>query len=144
MDSTRIYGAVEPAESLADIPSVEVAPTSSEKAKRRKFTAKFKLKVLHETDQMPEGQVGAYLRKNGLYSSYLSAWRVQREEGALAQLESKGRGRKNGDASARELAETRRELLKAQEQLRQANAILEIQKKVLLLCESLPEMKSRR
>ena len=109
---------------------------------RRKFSASFKLKVLSETDRLAEGEVGAYLRKNGLYSSYLSAWRVQRERGALAEL----RGRKKAEVSPstdRELAAAHKELERVKDQLRQANLVLEIQKKVLSLCEERLPSKSR-
>ena len=72
------------------------APTlsSSEvRPERRSFTAAYKLRVLAEADACTDpGAVGALLRREGLYSSHLSKWRVQREEGALAGL-SRKRGR---------------------------------------------------
>jgi len=127
------------------IPGVEVIPPDPGKAKRRLFPASYKLKVLLETDGLKEGELGAYLRKNGLYSSYLSTWRTQRDQGALTKLSSQPRGRKQADSgSERELAEAQRELASVKEQLRQANIVLDIQKKVLLLCEGrLPSLSGK-
>src|SRR5512138_2887790 len=63
------------------------------KAKRRRFTAEYRLKVLRQADACKApGELGALLRREGLYSSLLSTWRRQREQGALAAL----RGRKRG------------------------------------------------
>ncbi len=117
-------------------PDPEV-PASPKKAKRRQFTTRFKLRVLEETDRLADGEIGAYLRKNGLYWSYLSDWRRLRETGALSGSAAKPRGRKKAapDQAAREVAALRKELDKTQERLRKANLILEVQKKVLLLCE---------
>ena len=66
-------------------PDPQVEP---QKAKRRKFSAKQKLKILDEIDALDRGEVGAYLRRNGLYSSSVSTWRKQRDKG---QLEAGGR-----------------------------------------------------
>ena len=60
-------------------------PEVPEKARRRKFTAKYKLKILEQADRCSEpGEIGALLRREGLYSSLLSRWREQRDAGALA------------------------------------------------------------
>ena len=64
-----------------------------ERAKRRRFSAEYKLRVLQEADRCGSGEVGALLRREGLYSSHLTAWRQQRNEGALASF-SRKRGRK--------------------------------------------------
>ena len=70
-------------------------PEVPSKARRRRFTAKYKLEILEEAEQCSEpGEIGALLRREGLYSSHLSKWRDQREAGALAGLEPKKRGRK--------------------------------------------------
>jgi transposase len=126
-------------------PDPEVTPDVIQKAKRRQFSARFKLRVVEETDRLSEGEVCAYLRRHGLYWSYLSKWRQQRESGALANLEPKKRGR--GKAAPhpleREVLVMRRELDDVQEQLRQANLILEVQKKVLSLCGARTSGKSR-
>jgi transposase-like protein len=70
-------------------------PEVPEKKRRRKFTAKYKLRILAEADSCAEpGQLGALLRREGLYSSNLTVWRRQREEGLLDALSPKKRGRK--------------------------------------------------
>jgi len=70
-------------------------PAVSERPVRRRFTAKYKLRMLREADWCTEpGQLGALLRREGLYSSHLTTWRHQREEGTLAGLAPKRRGRK--------------------------------------------------
>src|SRR5215510_7395573 len=72
--------------------------TSPERSKRRAFTAEYKLRIVREADEAlasgGESLVGALLRREGLYSSYLTAWRRERDEGELAGLTPKKRGRK--------------------------------------------------
>lgn len=115
-------------------PNPEVSPAPA-KAKRRQFTSSYKQQVLEETDRLPEGEVGAYLRKNGLYFSHLTTWRSLRKNEAHAMLAARKPGRSNAaEPSVRENAALRKELIKVQEQLRRANLILDVQKKVLLLC----------
>jgi transposase-like protein len=83
------------------IPDPEVVP----KAKRRRFTAEYKLRIIREADTCTEpGEIGSLLRREGLYSSYLSKWRQQQEEGQLEALSSRKRGRKNKDPAAVKLA----------------------------------------
>jgi transposase len=108
-------------------------PAVPEKPVRRRFTAEYKLRVLREAEGCKEpGQLGALLRREGLYSSHLSTWRGQRDEGTLAGLAAKRRGRK-ARADARLLAEIerlRRENQRLTEKLRQAETIIEVQKKL--------------
>ena len=82
----------------SDINRVEsLAP----RAKRRSFTASYKLWVLEEADKCYKpGQIGALLRREGLYSSHLTSWRRQRKAGELAGLTSKKRGRKRDEQAA--------------------------------------------
>jgi len=85
-------------------------PEVPERAKRRTFTAKYKLEILAEYDAAPEGAKGALLRREGLYSSHIVEWRKARDAGALAGLASP-RGRPattGGTASARDLSGRRR------------------------------------
>ena len=71
-------------------------PEVPEKPKRRRFTAEYKLRILEEADGASEaGEIGALLRREGLYSSHLTNWRRQRREGTLAGL-SRRRGRSLG------------------------------------------------
>ena len=75
----------------AGVPDPEV----SEQAKRRRFTAEYKLRIVREADACKgDGDVAALLRREGLYSSHLSSWRRQRDEVAKAGLASRKRGRK--------------------------------------------------
>jgi len=100
---------------------------------RRRFTAEYKLRILREADACSEpGQLGALLRREGLYSSHLSAWRMQRDEGTLAGLTPKRRGRKaNPDAPViAENERLKRENQRLAEKLRQAETIIEVQKKL--------------
>jgi transposase len=108
-------------------------PEVPEKAKRRRFDAAYKLRVLEEADRCTQqGQLGELLRREGLYASHLTTWRVQRDEGALHALGSKKRGRKPNrrDAVALENERLNRENRRLTERLRQAEAIIEVQKKV--------------
>ena len=114
----------------ARIPDPEVVP----RAKRRQFTAKYKLSILEEADRCTErGQIGELLRREGLYSSHLSKWRQQRARGQLQGLAPKKRGRKSQDPSAAELAQLRRENERLRVQLEQAEIIIDVQKKLAKL-----------
>jgi transposase-like protein len=99
---------------------------------RRQFTAADKLRLLDEVDQCDPGQIGAILRREGLYSSHLSQWRRQRATGQLAGLTSQPRGRKAVPQAA-ELAALRRENERLQAELEQAKLIIEVQKKLCQL-----------
>ena len=108
-------------------------PEVPERAKRRRFEAAYKLRVLAEADRCTEaGQLGELLRREGLYSSHLTTWRQQRDAGALEALGAKKRGRKpkRKDAVAVENERLRRENRRLMERLRQAETIIEVQKKV--------------
>ena len=114
----------------ARLPDPEVVP----KAKRRQFTAKYKLRILKEADRCTErGQIGELLRREGLYSSHLSKWRQQRARGQLQGLAPKKRGRKGQDPSVAELARLRRENERLHVQLEQAEIIIDVQKKLATL-----------
>jgi transposase-like protein len=103
----------------------------SERATRRRFTAEYKRRILAEYEATALGERGAFLRREGLYSSHLDGWRKQRDAGALDALATK-RGRKPKDSKplADENAKLRRKLARAERELAQARAIIEIQKKV--------------
>ncbi len=109
------------------IPDPEVVP----KAKRRQFTAKYRLRIVREADTCTEpGQIGSLLRREGLYSSYLSKWRQQQEDGQLQALSSKKRGRKPEDPSVEELAQLQRENERLRTRLERAEIIIDVQKKL--------------
>ena len=120
----------------ARVPDPEVVP----KAKRRQFTAKYKLRILEEADRCTErGQIGELLRREGLYSSHLSKWRQQRAHGQLQGLAPKKRGRTVRDPSAAELAQLRRENERLRAQLEQAEIIIDVQKKLAQLLGLTPD-----
>ena len=106
-------------------------PEVMTKAKRRSFTAAYKLWVLEEADKCREqpGQIGALLRREGLYASHLSTWRRQREAGQLAGLRPRKRGRKENKEEA-EIRRLRRENARLERRLEQAELIIEAQKKL--------------
>jgi len=114
----------------------EVVP----KAKRRTFSAEFKLRILAEADACTKpGEVGALLRREGLYRSHLDNWRSQRRKGSLQALASRKRGPKP-DPQAAEIARLRRENERLQARLKQAETIIEVQKKLsALLGLTIPE-----
>jgi len=99
-------------------------------AKRRNFSAAYKLGILREADQCEQaGQIGALLRREGLYSSHLTTWRRQRKAGQLAGLKPGKRGPKK-DEQAAELAALRRENEGLKAKLEQAELIIAAQKKL--------------
>jgi transposase len=108
-------------------------PAVPEKPVRRRFTAEYKLRVLREADRCSRpGQLGALLRREGLYSSHLSTWRKRRDTGTLAGLAPKRRGRKlapNAPLTA-ENERLKRENQRLTEKLRQAETVIEVQKKL--------------
>jgi len=99
-------------------------------ARRRQYTAEYKLRILREIDASKgSGEVGALLRREGLYSSLISKWRQQRDRGSLEGLSPQKRGPKN-DPRASELARLQRENERLRERLKQAELIIDVQKKV--------------
>lgn len=100
------------------------------KAQRRKYTAEYKQRILTEVEGCKNaGEVGALLRREGLYSSLISKWRQRSQKGAVAGLATQKRGPKV-DPQAVELAHLHRENDRLRERLRQAELIIEVQKKV--------------
>lgn len=117
-------------------------PELVERPKRRRFSAEYKLRVLREADACTRtGAVGALLRREGLYSSHLSSWRKQREEGALTALARK-RGRKPADPRETENAELRRRAERAEAELAKAQRVIEVQGNVSALLGDLLEPES--
>ena len=103
------------------------------KPKRRQQSAEYKLRILQELDACSgKGEIGAVLRREGLYSSLVSKWREQREKGSLNGLSGQKRGPKV-DPNAAELARLQRENKRLKEQLERAELIIEVQKKVARL-----------
>ena len=112
-----------------EMPKTEVVA----KAKRKQFTVAEKQRILREVDACQgSGEIGAMLRREGIYSSYLTTWRRQRESGELEGLSPQKRGPKP-NPEAIELAKLRREHERLKERMRQAELIIEVQKKVALM-----------
>ena len=120
---------------VADVPDPEVP----EKARRRRFTAEYKLAVLDQYDRLTEpGEKGALLRREGLYSSLIVEWRRARDAGALQALK-RPRGRKPADPRDAEVARLRRRAERAEAELAKARLIIDVQGKVSALLEAISE-----
>jgi transposase-like protein len=120
-------------------------PEVPAKPRRRRFTAEYKRSILEQAEACrDEGAIGALLRREGLYSSHLSAWRRQREEGEWQALTPKKRGRKPAtNPLAQENQRLHAEVARLSRRLEQAELIIDVQKKVsALLGISLPEVKT--
>jgi transposase len=103
---------------------------------RRTFTAQEKLRILKETDRAARtGDIGAILRREGVYSSSLTDWRRQRDAGAFEALTPVRRGPKTAPADPleAELTSARREIARLGQRLERAEAIIDLQKKLSAL-----------
>ncbi len=120
--------------SQVQVPDPEVVP----KAKRRTFTAEYKLRIVQEAEACTEpGQIGALLRREGLYWSHLDKWRKLRARGQLQAGQALKRGRKSQrDPQAEEVARLQRENQQLRTRLEQAEFIIEAQKKLSQLLGS--------
>jgi len=108
-------------------------PEVPEKRQRRQYTAVYKKQILEEADRcINSHQVGAMLRREGLYFSNLTTWRRQREAGTLAGLKPRKRGRKAQpvDSIKKQVETLQRENRRLNEDLRKAEIIIDVQKKV--------------
>jgi transposase len=133
-----ITGAPEPA------PSSRPDPEVSAEAKRRTFTAEYKQRILTEADAVAKepGAIGALLRREGLYSSHLTSWRRERAAGVVQGLTPRRRGpRSRRSPEQDEIERLQRVNQRLAEQLRKAEIIIDVQKKVAaLLGRTLPEI----
>lgn len=122
-------------------------PEVPEKAVRRRFTAEYKRRILKEVDVCTEpGQRGRLLRREGLYSSNVTTWRRQAERGTLDALSPRRRGPKvqRPDPSVRRIAELEKENQKLKAKLHQAALIIEAQKKMAELLQTLSDQKGEK
>ena len=107
------------------VPQTEVVA----RPKRRSFSAAYKQSILEEADRCTQpGEIGALLRREGLYSSNLTTWRRQRQRGELAGAK---RGRKPASDQAKALKQLQRENARLKRKLEQAETIIEVQKNSL-------------
>lgn len=128
--STERPAVVPPAGQFVPDPEVSARPV------RRRFTAEYKRRILREADRCNPGGIAALLRREGLYSSHLTTWRRQGEQGEIDGLTPRQRGRKAVPRNplAAENEGLRRENERLQKRLRQAETIIDVQKK---LCDIL-------
>lgn len=112
-------------------------PELVEQAKRRSFTAEYKVRILAEADACTQaGEVGELLRREGLYTSHLTYWRKQRKDGALKEL-GQPRGRKPADRRDQEIAALRRRLERSEAELAKMKRVVEIQGNLSALLEEM-------
>ncbi len=108
-------------------------PELIERPQRRRFSAEYKLRIIHEAEACSRpGEIGALLRREGLYTSHLSAWRRQRDQGALVAL-VRPRGRRKPHPLERENAELRQRMERAEAELTKARKVIEVQGNVSAL-----------
>ena len=115
----------------AHSPMGALDPEVTERAKRRRFTAEYKLRILEQVEQAGPGGTGEILRCEGLYSSHLTAWRKAVRQGALRRLGRKrGRKAKPVNPLAKTVERLERDLSRTRDELRKAELIIEVQGKV--------------
>ena len=111
-------------------------PEVPERAKRRSYSAKYKLEILVEYEGLDRDGKGALLRREGLYTSLISEWRKQRDRGALEALAAKA-GRPPVDPTERENARLRQRVDRLEGELDTARRVIEVQGKLSALLEEL-------
>ena len=113
-------------------------PEVLERARRRTFTAAYKQEILAAYEAAPDGEKGAILRREGLYSSLISEWRRARDAGALAGLKQP-RGRPAADPRDAQIARLTREKAKLEQELATSRFVVEVQSKLRALLETISE-----
>ena len=122
-------------------PKVVPDPEVPEKTVRRRFTAAYKLRILKEAERCTEqGQIGALLRREGIYSSSLTLWKRQVTQGLI--LKKRGPVTQKTDPYVRRNAELEKENARLTRKLKQAELIIDVQKKVAELLTGSSEEKS--
>ena len=107
------------------------SPAVPEKPKRRRHAPEYKMRIVEEADACTQpGEIGALLRREGLYSSHLVDWRREYRTGAAQGLSGRRRGPKGKDPLVRQKEELEGQVARLQQRLRQAERIIEVQKKV--------------
>ena len=113
-------------------------PEVPERARRRTFTATYKLEILAAYDAAADGEKGALLRREGLYSSHIVEWRRARDAGALAALAAP-RGRKPRDKRDEQIAALQAEKQRLEQELAKARFVVDVQAKLHALLETISE-----
>jgi transposase len=132
LDRLRVTG--DPGRVADERPDPEVP----EKARRRTFTAQYKLDVVAEYDAAPSGEKGAVLRREGLYSSHVIEWRRARDAGALAGA-PRPRGRPAADPRDAQIARLTKEKARLEQELAKARFVVDVQAKLQALLETISE-----
>ncbi len=125
---------------VEDVPDPEVG----ERASRRTYTARYKLEILAEYERLDKAGKGALLRREGLYTSLISAWREQRDKGALAAMEAASRGPKPVDPAARENERLEAENARLAAELDQARQVIRVQGELSALLAQLSNQSADR
>lgn len=125
---------------VEDVPDPEVG----ERASRRTYTARYKLEILAEYERLDKAGKGALLRREGLYTSLISAWREQRDKGALAALEAAGRGPKPADPRVRENERLAAENARLATELDKARQVIRVQGELSALLAQLSKESADR
>jgi transposase-like protein len=113
-------------------------PEVPEKARRRAFTAQYKLDVVAEYDAAPSGEKGAVLRREGLYSSHVIEWRRARDSGGLAGP-ARPRGRPAADPRDAQIARLQKEKARLEQELAKARFVVDVQAELHALLETISE-----
>ncbi len=106
------------------------------RARRRTFTAQYKLDVLAAYEAAADGEKGALLRREGLYSSHITQWRHARDAGALAGLAAP-RGRRRRDRQAERIDRLQAEKQRLEQELAKARFVVDVQAKLHALLETI-------
>ena len=114
----------------------EPDPEVPERARQRIFSAGYKLRVLNEYEGLSKADKGALLRREGLYSSLISQWRRERDQGAFAALGQR-KGRPGADPREREIGRLHKQVSRLESELGKARKVIEIQGKLSALLEEL-------
>ena len=131
---TSTNGVVRPVPAAPEARPTPPDPEVLERARRRQFSASYKLRILEEADRcVVSGQLGTLLRREGLYSSLLAQWRRHRAEGIRAALTPQRRGHPTVAIDPSEFARLRQDNERLVRELATAEMILDIQKKVSTL-----------
>ena len=118
-------------------------PQVDERVSRRTYTARYKLEVLAEYERLDKAGKGALLRREGLYTSLITAWREQRDRGALAALSAR-RGPKPADPAGRENARLVAENTRLQAELDKARQVIRVQGELSALLQQLSNQSADR
>jgi len=123
-----------PSPPTSTIKEVPMEPEVVQLPQRRRFSAEYRLRILREADACTKrGELGALLRREGLYSSHLVDWRRQRDEGALQALTPRRRGRKSMHPAEVENQQLRAANARLTEELTKARLVIDVQGKVSAL-----------